>query len=182
MSSSQRARFLDPKAVEEAIAEVAVVAERDGLDVAIIGGVAMMFYGSDRLTKDVDVASVDLYPSGLKVVKHLSFGGVAVLTSAGHPVGVVVREDEYRDLYREAVDRSVDVGMPIKVVTPEYLAALKMAAAREKDVLDLRKLIALGAFDRLEARLIVRRQLGEFAARELDALFVEDEWRRSRGE
>lgn len=182
MTSSKRVKFLDPAEVDEALAELAEIACECSCDVAIIGGVAMMVYGSDRLTKDVDVAAADDHPfrARLSVSRRLSFGGIAALTRRKHPVDVVVREDEYRNLYNKAVESAVDQGLPLRVVTPEYLAALKMAAARDKDVSDLKTLIRLEVLDLVAARQIIRTYLGEYAARELDSLAAEVEWDKSR--
>jgi predicted nucleotidyltransferase len=174
-----RPKFLDPREIDEAIAEVAQIALSEGVDVALIGGAAMAAYGSDRLTKDVDFAS--LAPlAALTTTRSLSFGGYAARTPAGHPVDVVVRSDEYQALYDEAVDASADVGLPVRVVLPEHLAALKMAAAREKDVLDLKTLVRLGVLDLPRTRSIVKKHLGEYAARELDSLVDEVAWEESR--
>lgn len=89
-------KFLDPRDVEEAISELSVIALREHIDTVLVGGVAMMAYGSDRLTKDVDVACRDEYLPGLKKIKDLSFGGFSALSPRGHPVDVVVRDDAYR--------------------------------------------------------------------------------------
>lgn len=128
--------------------------------------------------KDVDFASSDLLPlSGLQT--RLSFGGTRELSSRGIPVGVIVRNDDYADLYRAALEVSRDEGLPVKVVTPEYLAALKLAAAREKDELDLKDLIDRGVIDRPLARSIIKKCLGEYAARAFDTVCDEVDWRQS---
>lgn len=178
----KRVKFLDPRVIDETLAEVAEIAVREHVDVAVVGGVAMMAYGSDRLTKDVDVASVDEYLPGLAEVSRLSFGGVVARTPGGRLVDLIVRDDEYRDLYCAAVDGARDEGLPLRVVAPEYLLVLKMAAARDKDVLDVRYLLGAGIVDLKAARLIVREHLGEYAARELDVVVAEVEWRKGGGE
>jgi hypothetical protein len=178
----RRVKYLDPREIDETLAEVAKIARRENVDVAVVGGVAMMVYGSDRLTKDVDVAAVDEYLPGLVEVRRLSFGGAVVRTPRGREFDLIVREDEYRELYNVAVDSARDEGLPLRVVAPEYLLALKMAAARDKDVLDVRFLLGSGVVDLKAARLIVREHLGEYAARELDAMAAEVEWRKSRSE
>jgi hypothetical protein len=80
------------------------------------------------------------------------------------------------------VDSARDEGLPLRVVTPEYLLALKMAAARDKDVFDVKYLLGSGVVDLKVARGIVREFLGKYAARELDARAAEVEWRRGRPE
>lgn len=172
-------KFLDPKAMEEAISEIAEMARYEEIKVVLIGGAAMELYGSDRMTKDVDFASRENL-SHLTIVKSLSFGGYAGRSRSGHPVDVIVRCDEYAPLYAEAIDCSVNAGLPVPVVGPEYLAVLKMAAGRDKDELDLRTLIRLGVLDLSRTRRIVKSHLGEYAARSLDSLCEEDEWLKSR--
>lgn len=182
-SKRARVKFLNPDDVDETIAEVAAIAARSKVDVALVGGVAMSVYGSDRLTKDVDVACRDEGLPELEQLKKLSFGGYSTKSSAGHPVDVIVREDAYRPLYVEAIeDARWEEGLPLRVVSPEYLAALKMAAARDKDVLDLGELLRLGVLDLPKTRSIIRQHLGEYAAREWDSLVAEFEWKSSREE
>jgi hypothetical protein len=62
------------------------------------------------------------------------------------------------------------------------LLATKMAAARDKDLLDVKFLVGSGVVDLKAARQIVREHLGEYAARELDAMVAEVEWRKGRQE
>jgi hypothetical protein len=174
-------KFLDPRAIEETIVEIAEIAARERADVVLVGGVAMEIYGSDRMTKDVDFASLTML-EGVKIVKPLSFGGYAAKSTAtGHPVDIIVRSDEYSSLYAEAIDHAVDAGLPVRVVSPEYLAATKMAAGRDKDEMDLKTLIRLGVIDVAKTRSIVKSHLGEYAARELDSLCDEVAWHLSRG-
>lgn len=174
-----KTKFLDPRDVEEAIAEIAVLAARQDVAIALVGGAAMACYGSDRMTKDVDFAA-DMCFESMPVLHQLSFGGYATRTLRGHPVDIIVRSDEYADLYAEAIARSVDHGLPVRVVTPEYLAATKMAAGRDKDVSDLKTLLRLEVPDFRTTRTIVKHHLGEYAARELDSLRDEIEWTKSR--
>lgn len=175
-----RVRFLNPDDIQEAVREIAEIASREGIQTALVGGVAMAVYGSDRLTKDVDVACRDEYLPGLKKVKDLSFGGISALTPLGHPVDVIVREDAYRALYVAAIEDARDESLPLPVVSPEYLAALKMAAARDKDVLDVESLVCLGVLDLQRTRSIIQRYLGEYASREWDSLVAEANWKKSR--
>jgi hypothetical protein len=179
--TSRRAKikFLDPGDIEEAIAELARISERTGIDAVLVGGVAMSAYGSDRLTKDVDVACLECLP-GMKKLKDLSFGGISAKSPSGHPVDIIVREDSYRDLYEAAIESAQDEGLALPVVSPEYLAALKMAAARDKDTLDLETLFRLGVLDMGKTRSIIKQYLGEYAAREWDSLISEFEWKLSR--
>jgi len=178
-----RVKYLDPKVIDETLSELAEIARREGVEVVVVGGVAMMVYGSDRLTIGVDVATADgEYLVGLAVVRRLPFGGIVSRTPGGREVDLIVRDDEYEDLYTAAVDAARDEGLPLKVVTPEFLLALKMAAARDKDVFDVGYLLGSGVVNLKEARKIVREFLGEYAARELDSVAAEVEWRKGRPE
>ena len=181
MSNPRKIKFLDPREIEDTISEVAELARSQGIEVALVGGVAMEIYGSDRLTKDVDVASREPLRDIVRL-RPLSFGGHACLTArTKHPVDIIVRQDDYAALYDSALDRAVDVGLPLRVVTAEYLAALKMAANRDKDQGDLKKLVELSVLDLGLARSIIKKYLGEYAAREFDSLCEEVAWRRSKG-
>jgi hypothetical protein len=175
-------RFLDPGDIKEAIAELAVISERAGMETALVGGIAMSVYGSDRLTKDVDVACRTGMLPGMRKLKELSFGGISARSPSGHPVDIIVRSDAYRDLYDDAILNALDEGLALPVVSPEYLAALKMAAARDKDMLDLETLVRLKVLDLKKTRSIIGRYLGEYAAREWDSLISEFEWKSSREE
>jgi hypothetical protein len=178
-----RAQFLDPKDVSETLEEVHHFAAESHTPVALVGGVAMMVYGSDRMTKDVDVASYEGWDlrRHLNTTRDLSIGGFSGLTPKGHRLDVIVRTDDYRDLYTEAVEKAVTTpDLPVPVVTPDYLAVLKMAASRPKDLEDLRCLLRLGVLDLDHVRQIVRKRLGVYAVRELDTFVAEDDWRRSR--
>jgi hypothetical protein len=70
----------------------------------------------------------------------------------------------------------------VRVARPEHLVALKMAAARDKDVLDMKFLLGVeGLVDGGKARAIVRRHLGPYAAQEFDRVVDEVAWERQTG-
>ena len=88
------------------VAELAhVVGEREGLRVAVAGGLAMILYGSPRLTKDVDVVSRGVPPAPAELTRGepLSFGGYTFGTPMGIDLDWIVRDDDYRALYEEAL-------------------------------------------------------------------------------
>ena len=141
------------------------------------------WYGSDRLTGDIDVIgdrrAEDLLPRG----KPLSFGGVQTHAPNGVPVDLVVRDDVYAGLYEEALDKSVRMkGVPMLVARPEYIAAMKLAAGRARDMADLEWLILTKTADVKKTRIVFRRTLGPYAAQEWDRLVDEVAWKASRGQ
>lgn len=171
--------LLDLTTLNDAAAEVARIAKRQHVRVAMIGGMAMHMFGSPRLTGDVDVVADGPPPRSMPVERQLTFGGVAVRTSGGVPVDWVLRDDDFAPLYDAALNKAPRVpGFPLRVVEPEYIAAMKMAAGRGKDILDLEFLIADEAIDVVATRKIVKRFLGPYAAKEFDVMVKEVEWRK----
>ena len=180
--TNNRKRFLSPVELAGAAAEIGALAAREGVRIVLIGGFALQHYGSDRLTGDLDFAA-DAALAGLPPGKALSFGGVQTESSSGVPVDFIVRDDDYRALYEEAIDRAVKVdGLAVPLATPEYLAAMKMAAARDRDVIDLEFLLRMRAVNAAKAREIIYRHLGPYAAQEFDRVVDEVEWKRHRDE
>ena len=173
-----------PEVLREAIEQIAAIAKEEGVKVILVGGFAMHLYGSDRLTGDVDFASAELMASVTRSGRQfepLSFGGYATHAPNGVPVDMIVRDDDYTDLYLEAIRYAVKVdGVPIPVVSPEYLAAMKMASARDKDFIDLGFLLQKEKVNVKQARSIVRKHLGAYAAQEFDGMVEEAEWMRTR--
>jgi hypothetical protein len=160
-------------------AERAAVHVPVGEAAAIAGGLAMQIWGSSRLTGDLDlVADSSLGYEG----EPLTFGGVRT-REEGVKLDVIVRDDEWEELYADALTQAVDVEeVPLPVITPEYLAAMKMVAGRPKDDADLRYLVTSDDFDFEEAEEILKAHLGKYAVQELRAVKTEAEWRKSRGE
>ena len=66
---------LDEDSAKEAIAAVAELAAESGIAWALAGGLAMILYGSDRLTKDVDIVAERILPKKFKVDGVLRQGG-----------------------------------------------------------------------------------------------------------
>lgn len=160
------------------------VAGRQGLRVAVAGGMAMNHYGSPRLTKDVDVLGNGL-PSeeaGLTRKAPVSFGGVTFATPDGIDMDWIVREDEYRALYEAALEAAIPASGGFSVVTPEHLAAMKFATLRPKDYEDLMYLLGEpGVVDLERAGALVRRHLGgRFASDQFAAAIEEARWRHER--
>lgn len=178
--SSKKKTFLDPHVLEAAAEEVGQIAAREHVRVALIGGLAMQHYGSPRLTGDVDVV-VTRPIEGLTSIGLLTFGGYKAVTSTDVPVDVVLRDDDYAELYSEALNTAVTMEAgPMRIVRPEYLAVMKMEAGRKRDDADLEFLITEAVIDVPKTREVVLRHLGRYAAREFTALVDETLWRLSR--
>lgn len=175
-------RFLSPQQLLAGVAEVLHLAREEGVEVVLVGGLAMQLYGSDRLTGDLDFAA-EAPLDALAPIRELTFGGVQTTTPSGVPVDFIVRDDDYRQLYREAMNVSpVAAAFGVRVVPPNYLVAMKMAAGRDKDTLDLKFLLAQdGLVDAAATRAIVRRHLGPYAAQEFDRIADEVAWEKQRG-
>ncbi|MBI2373052.1 MAG: nucleotidyl transferase AbiEii/AbiGii toxin family protein [Deltaproteobacteria bacterium] len=150
---------------------------------ALIGGVALAFHGIERYTKDVDLAVT--VPTSSRVSSELadwdprvlSIGGVSIATPSGTRVDLIDRRVEFRALYEETIEdarkrggKAIVGGHELPVASLAYLVALKMAADRPKDEVDLTSILARPELDYPEAREIVVRHVGYFAARRLDRL------------
>jgi hypothetical protein len=174
-------KFLSPKKLENALSQIAALARTERVRVVLIGGYALQFYGSDRLTGDVDIAAnkpVLALPQG----KPLSFGGAQTKAPNGVPVDFVLRSDVYAPLYRAAIGQAHEYrGAPILIATAEFLAAMKMAAGRTKDMADLEFLLSSSVLDVPATRRIVHRYLGPYAVDEFNRLVDEAAWKASRG-
>jgi hypothetical protein len=150
--------------------------------VAIVGGLAMQTWGSDRLTKDVDLI-VARVPPDVAHSKPLVFGGVAIIVD-GIDVDLIDRDDDYAGLYAEALDNAEEFDdLPAPVVAPEYLVAMKMVAGRPKDDLDVNYLLSDPdlALNFKQTEGIVREHLGKQAVRDLRDLRDTAQWLKSRG-
>ena len=125
----------------------------------------MQRYGSTRLTQDIDLA-VAAVPQGV-VGTALTFGGVTrPLPRCGIGCDYIVRADDYASLYEEALGAGIsDARLPrgIRLTRREHLAAMKMAAGRDKDGWDLAWLILDGGLDLKMTAAVIRRHLGPYA-------------------
>jgi predicted nucleotidyltransferase len=165
-------------ALQEAIEKLALLG-----DGALIGGLALSYYGLERYTKDIDFAVTR--ESTIKAeallqafdLKQLRIGGVSFTTSQGVRVALIDRRVEYQDLFEEALTAATTSGPRLKrgealipVLPLPYLVACKLIADRPQDAVDLRFLLAHQELDYPKTRDIVYRHLGRFAAQYLDKL------------
>ena len=177
---------MSSREVSQTIGLLVSRAKRDGVRIALLGGAAMSFYGSPRLTGDVDfISDSDLQSiNDFDYVTKLSFGGNRYVVPGDVPVDLIVRGDDQTALYEEALDSAEETDEDFLIVSPEYLAAIKFGAQRGKDQDDLLWLLAqTDLVDTKKAEAIVRKHLGgSFAAKEFRQAVHEAEWRSREGE
>lgn len=166
MSTSEEKRFLSVDEINWAIiATLEAGSRHSDFRIAILGGVAMQIYGYSKRTTDVDFVVNETLEgrSPFRIDKPLGFGGLAYTLEGGIPVDLIVRDDEYKLLYHEALDRAIEqAGVP--VVTSEYLAAIKFIANRDKDIEAVRWLLKdPGKINSIAVGDILRRTCGQFA-------------------
>jgi hypothetical protein len=143
----------------EAAQQLALIAASEEIEWAVAGGLAMHFYGSPRLTKDVDIiASKEL---SLKPEHKLTFGGSSYTLQVGKyavQIDWIVRSDGYQKYYRTALKEAIALPNGLRVVSPEWLVILKLNAGRQKDLDDI---VFLLKQIRLIDRSIVKQKVVE---------------------
>jgi hypothetical protein len=122
----------------EAAQQIGQIADREEIEWALAGGLAMHLYGSPRHTKDVDIiASKQL---SLTPQHRLSFGGSSYTLQVGRyavQIDWIVRNDGYERFYRAALQEAIALPNGLRMVTPEWLVILKYNAGRQKDLDDI---------------------------------------------
>lgn len=183
----KRSAFLDPAKIDTTLAKIAGISAAQGVRVALAGGCALQLYGSPRFTQDVDIiAAHDLSDTGaspLRSVGQLSFGGRSMKTAGRNsvPVDVIVRNDQYANLYADAlVHAEKRAGSPLLVVTLPYLAAMKLVADRGKDEQDLEFIICDSGVSYPLVRSVIKEHLGLYALDAIDATRDLALWRREK--
>lgn len=167
--------------------QIAEVAKREGVDYALVGGIAMHLYGFTRATTDVNlIASATL---DLKATRDLSFGGESYPVKVGKRVinvDWIVRDDDIADFYESALAAAAPSEAGLPLITPEWLVILKKLADRGKDHLDLLWLLRRdGLVDREKVAKLAREHFGRFAfvlLNDLAALYLEADIMRDKDE
>lgn len=178
--SFTRKRMLSQSEIDAALQEVANAAK--GTRVMLVGGIALHQYGSDRLTSDIDIVAEQALQA-FPAERPLSFGGYSSHTSQGVPVDVILRDDDYAEVYTEALQYARrDPSIPLPIVSLEYAVVLKMIAHRPKDIADLDTIFRLGTVDVAKARKLVRRLLGAYSLHDFDSMVREAAWRKEQEE
>lgn len=174
-------KFLAPDVLQAAVESVGKRARQEQVKIVLVGGYAMQLYGSDRLTGDVDFAAADLI--GMKPEARLKFGGIQTRTPNGVPVDLIVRQDKYRALYEIAIETAQPSSrVSTRIARPEFLAVMKFAAARGKDIQDLTWLIVNEKIDLIETSTLAQTFLGGYAQDRFDETVALTLWKKSRGE
>ncbi len=181
MTGPTRRELSRPVDLPALVAEGARLLKQIGGLFALIGGAALQAYGFDRYTKDVHFAVREAQVArALQAwageTRPLRIGGVSLKTGES-AIDLVDRRVELRALFEEAIDATAQGGFVVRasgeevpVVPMEYLAAMKMAAPRGQDEVDLAFLLKQEGLDYPHTRDIVRRHLGFVAARLLDRM------------
>ena len=137
-SNLENSPMIDTETGISALKELAKIADRENVEWALAGGIAMHLYGSPRLTKDVDVISLKRLP--IAATRSIGFGGESYEVTVGKKkihVDWIVREDSYRQYYVQALKDANELKNGLKIITPEWLAILKYIAGRDKDTNDI---------------------------------------------
>lgn len=116
------------------IETVGKLADENNIEWALAGGLAVILYGNDRMTKDIDFIASKKLP--LKSEGNLVQGGEGHLIKTNRKevaVDWIICKDEFKQLFAQALSEAVKInGVP--VLTPEWVVILKFIAGRFKDV------------------------------------------------
>jgi hypothetical protein len=172
----------------EAIEILTEVAEANGIDFIIAGGLAVQLYGFTRATTDADVLASAVLP--IESFRQLTFGGESykVQITNGKTVVVdwIVRDDDKKDVYQASISQPEQLSEKLKIVSPEWLVIIKQLAGRGKDELDLLWLLRKeGLVDREKVKELVRQVFGRFAfvlIEDLEANFLYADVMKARDE
>lgn len=130
--------MIDTETGISAVKKLAKIAEKEKIDWALAGGIAMHLYGSPRLTKDVDVISAKRL--SIEPTNPIGFGGESYQVKVGKKmihIDWIVREDNYRQYYVQALNEATTLKNGLKIITTEWLVILKYIAGRAKDLDDI---------------------------------------------
>ena len=151
-----------------AVKAFAAIAKDLNIDFALVGGIAMHFYGSPRLTKDVDVIASAVLP--ISAERQLGFGGERYRVDIGElrvPVDWIVRNDDAKKLYKKALEEAYQLPNGLPIVTTEWMVILKYLAGRFRDQQDA---VFLLKNRKLTDRKSIRRKIIENSGRDAWAL------------
>lgn len=135
-----------------------------GIEWALIGGVATRAYMAERVTKDMDIVVHDrdgaatikkLEQAGYRVVSQLAVPGFLLISPDGTELDVIF--GKYKWLKDALAHPNADpAGYP--VVSMPYLVLLKMAAQRPQDWADVSRMLGWASDESLnEVRAVVKK-------------------------
>ncbi len=125
--------IIDTETGLKALEKLTQIADKEQVNWALAGGLAMYFYGSPRLTKDINLIASNVL--SIKAERQLGFGGERYNVQVGEktiPVDWIVRKDIFAVYYRAALEDASEIG-GVKIITPEWLVITKYIAGRFKD-------------------------------------------------
>ncbi len=158
---------IDTDSASQTVEIISRLAEENGVNWALVGGLAMNLYGSDRLTKDIDVIADKLLPiPQSQIVGKLKQGGERFNTETDKnvvSVDWIIRNDVFKSMFNEALKAAVKIN-DVPVLTPEWLVILKFIAGRFKDQEDAVFLLSRnGLVDRKLIKEYIIKTAGEIA-------------------
>ncbi len=150
---------------------------RMGVEYVLIGGQAAIFHGSERTTRDVDLA-VWVPESRIEtLVKRARAGGFEALqddpveaarsrrllillhSESGVQIDLMVAGSPFEDEVRRRAESARVAGVTMRVIRPDDLLVYKLLAGRDHDLFDAACILEKGT-DRLDL-VRVRTILGE---------------------
>ena len=125
--------LLDDESATEAIQTVAAIADANGVNWALVGGLAMAVYGEDCKSKNIAVIADKLLPLENKGLLR-QCGERYLIKTHKKEVAVdwIIRNDEFKKLFQIALDEAVKIN-DVPILSPEWLVILKFIAGRFKD-------------------------------------------------
>ena len=154
--------LLDAESASEAVESVGILADEHGVDWALVGGLALALYGSDRNTKDVDIIANKVLPIPRKGLLRQGGERYEIQTSKRTVfVDWILRRDEFKKLFQTALSEATRVSN-LPILTPEWLVILKFIAGRFKDQEDAVFLLSRpGLVDRRLIKEKIETHLGK---------------------
>lgn len=158
---------IDSDSASQTVEIITKLAEEHGVNWALVGGLAMNLYGSDRLTKDIDVIADKLLPlPQSQIVGKLKQGGERFNAETDKnvvSVDWIIRNDVFKTMFNEALKSAVKIN-DVPVLTPEWLVILKFIAGRFKDQEDAVFLLSRkGLVDRKLIKEYIVKSAGEIS-------------------
>jgi len=142
----------------DAVAELAEFLEAEGIPYAVIGGLAVQYWGESRTTRDVDIvvlvppdktdrflerAAGRFHPRIADAVSFAKQNRVLLLeASDGTPADISLGIPGYEEeVLRRAVTGSVNGSRPFKIISAEDLIVHKILAGRPRDLEDAERIL-----------------------------------------